>query len=454
MTTAPIAHRRPRPRREGGARSVLVDVVLWVAAAGGAVCLAAVIGATVFHATIIMFSTGSMSPTIPSGSAALVQQIPAAEAKVGDVVTVERPGGLLPITHRVVGIEAPEGRASAVREITLRGDANADDDPAPYRVEQVRIVRVAVPGLAHIVVWFGNPFVLGGLTIGAAVLVTWAFWPRRRPGDEAEQEPEIALTPTTADDARVRSGAALAAVLVTAGAATLIPFVAPAPAAAEPLETIVRGDHIQLVSIGDVDAMQSMAPGTSADWQVGVSTYDDSNVGRLQLGLGLDSDPARSDGLLVDARGCDVRWTADGCPTGAIDYFSDLPLVAATSPTTFHGARWFVDEDIPAEVWVLMTVHVADDITEQADAELRLQVWGAGDAGVGSGGLGNGDGSGGAGAGGSGAGAGRGGDLAGTGVAGAWPAALLALGAIGSGLVLAALARRRRSWLDTARGAS
>ncbi|WP_219995854.1 signal peptidase I [Schumannella soli] len=451
MTTAPIAHRRPRARRAGGARSALVDVVLWIAAAGGAVCLAAVVAATVFHATVIMFSTGSMSPTIPAGSAALVQQIPAADAKVGDVVTVERPGGLLPITHRVVGIEAPEGRAAAVREITLRGDANAAADPAPYRVEQVRIVRFAVPGLAHVVVWFGNPLVLGGLTIGAAVLVTWAFWPRRRPGDD---EPASQPAPTAADEKRAHAGAALAAVLVTAGAATLIPFVAPAPAAAEPLETVVRGDHIQLVSIADVDAVQSMAPGTSADWQVGVSTYDDSNVGRLHLGLGLDSDPARAADLRVDVRGCDVRWTADGCATGAMDFLADVPLVAATSPITSHGARWFADEDIPAEVWVLVTVHVADEISDEADAELRLQVWGAGDAGVGSGGVGNGDGGGSGGTGGAGGSGARGGGLAGTGVAGAWPAALLALGAVGSGLVLAALARRRRGGLDAPRGAS
>ncbi|WP_219995692.1 signal peptidase I [Schumannella sp. 10F1B-5-1] len=440
-STSPMAHRRPAPRVR--ARSVLVDVVLWLAAAGGAVCLAAVVAATVFHVTIILFSTGSMTPTIPAGSAAIVQQIPATEVKVGDVVTVDRPGGQLPITHRVRVIETVGGPDSAERDLTLRGDGNASDDPEPYRVNQVRIVRFSVPGVAPVVAGFGNPFVLGALTIGAAMLVTWAFWPRRRPGEpdpRDELEPRAATAP---------GGATLAVVLVTAGAATLIPFVAPAPASAEELETIVRSEHIELISIGDVEAMESMAPGTSADWQVGVRSHD-SDVGTLHVGLGLDSPPASAAGLRVDVLGCDVRWSGGVCAAGEEPYVVGSSVVAATAPATAMDARWFADVEIPAQQWMLVRVSVAEGIPNEAEALLRVQVWGAGDAGVGSGGVGNGDGSGG-GAGGAGGAGGLGGSgrgsLAGTGVAGSWPAALLALGAVGSGLGLAALARRRRSWI-------
>ena len=80
------------------------DVALTVAAVLGTVCILLVIAAALFDVRIILFSTGSMSPTIPAGSAALVRSIPAADVQVGDVVKVER-AGQLPITHRVTGVE-------------------------------------------------------------------------------------------------------------------------------------------------------------------------------------------------------------------------------------------------------------------------------------------------------------------------------------------------------------
>lgn len=177
---------QPSRRRTGG---VLGEVLLWAAAAAGVVCVVLVVLALTAHITLIMFRTGSMSPTIPAGSVAVVQQIPAAEVAVGDVVTVDRPGKL-PVTHRVREI-AP-GATAAERLLTLRGDANAQDDAEPYPVTKVRIVRFAIPGLAPVIVSLGNPLVLGGITLAAALLVGWAFWPRgardRRRG--GEQDPE------------------------------------------------------------------------------------------------------------------------------------------------------------------------------------------------------------------------------------------------------------------------
>lgn len=162
----------------GGRRAsgMFGEILLWIAAAAGLACIVLVVLAFTAHITLIMFRTGSMSPTIPAGSVAVVQQVPASEVHVGDVVTVDR-AGQLPVTHRVRVAEA--GGSPAERVLTLRGDANAQDDPAPYVVTQVRIVRMAIPGLAPLIVAFGNPFVLGSLTLGATALVVWAFWPRR-----------------------------------------------------------------------------------------------------------------------------------------------------------------------------------------------------------------------------------------------------------------------------------
>ncbi|WEK60629.1 MAG: signal peptidase I [Candidatus Microbacterium colombiense] len=173
-----------RGSRSGPGR-VVVDVLLWIAAAGGAVCIVLVVLAVTAQITLIMFRTGSMSPTIPAGSVAVVQRVPASDIRVGDVVTVDREDEL-PVTHRVTSI-AP-GADDAQRVITMRGDANADEDPFPYTVTSVRIVLFSVPGIATVIVGMGNPYVLGALTVAASALVVWAFWPRAEKGVRRARE--------------------------------------------------------------------------------------------------------------------------------------------------------------------------------------------------------------------------------------------------------------------------
>lgn len=167
------------PEAKRGARpsvgSMVSEALLLCAAIAGVICIALVILAFAANITLILFRTGSMAPTIPAGSAAIVQKVSVAEIAVGDVVTVDRENEL-PVTHRVTSIT--QGPSEASRTITMRGDANDDDDPLPYTVESVRVVRFSVPGLAPMIVALGNPFVLGGITVSAAALVGWAFWPR------------------------------------------------------------------------------------------------------------------------------------------------------------------------------------------------------------------------------------------------------------------------------------
>ena len=209
----PVERRaEPGPRRGGSLTRFVGGTLLNVAAFGGIVCLVLVVLAVGFNLTLIMFRTGSMGPGIPAGSVALVQEIAASEIRVGDVVTVDR-AGALPITHRVTSIATtgsadtttsagtPISAPDDARVITLRGDANPADDPAPYTVTQVRIVLGSVPGLAVVVMWFSNPWVLAALTLGAAVLVTWAFWPRAgAPRTEASEVGHKASGPDSASD--------------------------------------------------------------------------------------------------------------------------------------------------------------------------------------------------------------------------------------------------------------
>ena len=173
IISAPTTRTRPRAGR------ILGDLLLWLAAAAGAICILLVVLAFTAQITLIMFRTGSMSPTIPAGSVAVVQRVPAAEIAVGDVVTVDREGEL-PVTHRVTTISP--GASADERVITMRGDANTADDAFPYTVSSVRRVLFSVPGIALLIVGMGNPLVLGSLTIAATALVVWAFWPRRAHG--------------------------------------------------------------------------------------------------------------------------------------------------------------------------------------------------------------------------------------------------------------------------------
>lgn len=175
-----------RPQRRRPARRIAalaVDAALWLAALAGAACIGLVVLAHTSGITLMMFSTGSMAPTIPAGSVAVVQRVPASEIDVGDVVTVDR-AGQLPVTHRVTSIAA--GGAPDERVITMRGDANEHDDPHPYVVSTVRAVRWSLPGLAGAIVWLGDPLVLAGITVAAALVVGWAFWPRRAAAEDRE----------------------------------------------------------------------------------------------------------------------------------------------------------------------------------------------------------------------------------------------------------------------------
>ncbi|MGP5717784.1 signal peptidase I [Brachybacterium tyrofermentans] len=172
-TGAPEAPAK-RPRR--GPLAHLLNATLNLAAVGGAICIILVILALVFDISLILFRTGSMDPAIPQGSLAVVQEVPASEVEVGDVVTIDREDSL-PITHRITSLhKTPDGSW----EITMKGDANESEDPAPYTVSTVREVLFSIPGLAKPVAALNSPYVLGGITLAVSALVVWALWPRRQ----------------------------------------------------------------------------------------------------------------------------------------------------------------------------------------------------------------------------------------------------------------------------------
>lgn len=78
---------------------------------------------------IYQIQTGSMEPTIKTGSYVLIR--PTDEIKTGQVVLFDQPGYPVPIVHRVVAINA------GGENLTTRGDANRADDASINR-SQVR----------------------------------------------------------------------------------------------------------------------------------------------------------------------------------------------------------------------------------------------------------------------------------------------------------------------------
>jgi len=174
------------------------DVALWVGAVLGGLCLLVVLAATALGVRPLIFTSGSMSPTIGTGSLALADHIPAAEIHVGDVVSVPFDGGRL--THRVVSVSpAAAGRVT----LRLKGDANRTPDPRTYTVSGADRVWLAVPHLGSAVAWLSRApgvylvaayavglvlligrrlrrialatvGVLGALSVGAAP--AWAYW--------------------------------------------------------------------------------------------------------------------------------------------------------------------------------------------------------------------------------------------------------------------------------------
>jgi signal peptidase len=100
----------------------LVMAVVTVAVLG---LLAVTVGPRLFSYQALVVRSGSMAPTIPTGSIVFYRKIPAEKVKVGDVIVFSRPD--IPserVTHRVYKI----GSSSTGRYFVTKGDANGAPD--------------------------------------------------------------------------------------------------------------------------------------------------------------------------------------------------------------------------------------------------------------------------------------------------------------------------------------
>ncbi|CAD5991079.1 S26 family signal peptidase [Agreia sp. COWG] len=155
------------------------DAALALAALAGVAAIGWGVATLFFGFSLVTFATGSMAPTIPTGSIALVREVPASQLEIGQVVTLQRGGERLPITHRITDITPNP----AVRDgfiISMQGDANAIPDVFPYYVKRGKVVLWSAAGGQAVSDMIGSPVTLIAITAGAGALVLWAFWPRGR----------------------------------------------------------------------------------------------------------------------------------------------------------------------------------------------------------------------------------------------------------------------------------
>jgi signal peptidase len=181
-----------------GHHHVAREVVLAVAGTAGAIGILWLIATLLFGVGLIVFRTGSMAPTMPTGALALERPIAASAIVKGDVITVPDPGQQLPVTHRVVSV-TQDPAVPAGRIVVLKGDDNAHADITPYHVTKAKLVIASAPYLGTVLALSRSPLVLLVGTLLFAALVLWSLWPRAT----TDEQEEPADPPTVARHAQL-----------------------------------------------------------------------------------------------------------------------------------------------------------------------------------------------------------------------------------------------------------
>ena len=176
-------------------RRTLHPLLVLAQAAVAALLLAVVVLPLALGWVPLTVLSGSMEPTVPTGSQVVVAPLEgeddAAGLSTGDVVTfMPRPDDPTLVTHRIVGVAVDgEGR----RSFTTQGDANAAPDAEPVTATQLRgLVKYHVPWAGYAATLLDAEQKRSGIVLVAAALFGYALWQlvgavrdRARPTDES-----------------------------------------------------------------------------------------------------------------------------------------------------------------------------------------------------------------------------------------------------------------------------
>ncbi|GAA4889161.1 hypothetical protein GCM10025789_01890 [Tessaracoccus lubricantis] len=172
----------PRVRRSRRVGSV-VGWVLLSALVLSCVALAVITTAGNFHVTRVL--SNSMAPTFSVGDHVIVQDRPAADLAVGQVVVLPQPDSDTLFIHRILSVDhTPDGPV-----VTTQGDNNPAPDAWTLRVTSatVPVYVAAIPthGLPLPAVRPGTSSILLALGLGALSLLL--FLPGRTGRETADQ---------------------------------------------------------------------------------------------------------------------------------------------------------------------------------------------------------------------------------------------------------------------------
>ena len=123
--------------------------------------------------------SGSMEPTIPTGSMVVIERVQGeadlAGIRTGDVITfLPRPDDPTLVTHRVMSQAV---RADGSTIFVTRGDANSADDPDPVGATQIRgVLRYHVPMAGRLSLLLDVEQKRTGVIVVAGGLFLYAGW--------------------------------------------------------------------------------------------------------------------------------------------------------------------------------------------------------------------------------------------------------------------------------------
>ena len=179
---ARVASTGAEPRRRSLASRVAEGIGLLVLAVVVLFLLSLTVGPLLFPYKALPVYSGSMEPTIHTGSVVIDVPVQASDVKVGDIVTFVRPDNQSElVTHRVIQVESgPNGR-----QWITKGDANGAADP--WRVPATGSgykYDFSIPSVGFLLVWLQSPIgrllflVVPAAALGLLTLYE-LWWPRR-----------------------------------------------------------------------------------------------------------------------------------------------------------------------------------------------------------------------------------------------------------------------------------
>ena len=120
------------------------------------------------HPTFVVAGP-SMEPSIPIGSAVVLDHVPPSSLAVGDVVSLRSGAGRAIFTHRIVRLAERDGGLW----LETKGDANATPDPSLTAVTDViGRVGVYIPHAGYLLTLYSAPSgILFSISLGLVLLV-------------------------------------------------------------------------------------------------------------------------------------------------------------------------------------------------------------------------------------------------------------------------------------------